>query len=323
MLAVVHERALRIPDLQLSAQNPRRGFMRKAVEYEIRLAYYDRISRTLPEDLQNPEAQILPGQAPGPDYEYDDPGSCHLSVNGRGLSLMASPSIANLYHGAAQSILDLLRGRSEVGDVMNALESHRNSLTENAHDAANIDSVLRSIAIQSLLHTGSRSFSHFLNAVERYLPLLRNLAAGGISSSGGAPSLEARMDILTASAQFWKRNRQMVGIVFDKLMQYQIVDPTDVVSWSFGSGLGNGGGQLKVDHRQWDFLKAALDKANGRVMIAKRRVVALRKEEDENRARANANGASSGASMEVDTDVKPGTLTNPCRETQLNLPLHR
>jgi nuclear cap-binding protein subunit 1 len=25
----------------------------------------------------------------------------------------------------------------------------------------------------------------------------------------------------------------MVGIVFDKLMQYQIVDPTDVVSWAF------------------------------------------------------------------------------------------
>ena len=48
--------------------------MRKAVEYEIRLAYYDRISRTLPEDLQNPAAQILPDRAPGPDYEYDDPG---------------------------------------------------------------------------------------------------------------------------------------------------------------------------------------------------------------------------------------------------------
>lgn len=64
----------RIPDLQLSSQNPRRNFMRKAVEYEIRLAYYDRIARTLPEDLQDPEAQIVPDQAPGPDYEYEDPG---------------------------------------------------------------------------------------------------------------------------------------------------------------------------------------------------------------------------------------------------------
>ncbi|KAF9643748.1 hypothetical protein BDM02DRAFT_3181735 [Thelephora ganbajun] len=263
-----------IPDLQLSSQNPRRSFMRKTVECEIRLAYYDRIARTLPEDLQDPEAQIVPDQPPGPDYEYDDP--------------------AHPYHDAAQSVLGLLRGRSKAEDVMSSLESLRNSLAD----------VLRSIAIQSLLHTGSRSFSHFLNAVERYLPLLRNLAAGGISSSGGTPSLEARMDILTASARFWKRNRQMVGIVFDKLMQYQIVDPTDVASWTFGSGLGNGKGPLKVDHRQWDLLKGALDKANGRVMIARRRVIALRKE-DENRARANANGASNGASMEVDADAKP------------------
>lgn len=223
-------------------------------------------------------------------------------------SLIATLLIAHPYHDAAQSILDLLRGRSKAEHVMSALESLKNTLAESMHDTTNLDSVLRSIAIQSLLHTGSRSFSHFLNAVERYLPLLRNLAAGGISSSGGTPSLEARMHILTASARFWKRNRQMVGIVFDKLMQYQIVDPTDVVSWVFGSGLGNGEGPLKVDHRQWDLLRAALDKANGRVMIAKRRVIALRKEEDENRARENANGAGNGASMEVDADAKPGML---------------
>ena len=58
--------------------------MRKAVEYEIRLAYYDRIGRTLPPDLQDPEALILPDQAPGPDYEYDDPGSCCLSLDREG-----------------------------------------------------------------------------------------------------------------------------------------------------------------------------------------------------------------------------------------------
>ena len=232
-----------------------------------------------------------------------------LFVPNRGVaSLTELPPIAHPYHDAAQSVLGLLRGRSNAEEVIIALETIRNSLAENAHGTASPDSVLRSIAIQSLLHTGSRSFSHFLNAVERYLPLLRNLAAGGISS-GGMPSLEARMDILTASAQFWKRNRQMVGIVFDKLMQYQIVDPTDVVSWAFGSGLGNGEGPLKVDYRQWDLLRAALDKANGRVMIARRRVIALRKEEDENRARENANGANNGASMEVDADAKPGVLT--------------
>jgi len=78
---LVDKWTFRIPDLQLSSQNPRRGFMRKAVEYEIRLAYYDRIARTLPEDLQDPGAQIVPDKAPGPNYEYDDPGLCRLSQN--------------------------------------------------------------------------------------------------------------------------------------------------------------------------------------------------------------------------------------------------
>jgi nuclear cap-binding protein subunit 1 len=59
--------------------------MRKAVEHEIRLAYYDRIARTLPEDLQDPRIQVLPDQAPGPDYEYDDPGSHHLAPNREGI----------------------------------------------------------------------------------------------------------------------------------------------------------------------------------------------------------------------------------------------
>jgi nuclear cap-binding protein subunit 1 len=48
---------------------------------------------------------------------------------------------------------------------------------------------------------------------------------------GGTP--EANADILTAAASFWKYNRQTVAIVFDKLMQYHIVDPNDVVGWTF------------------------------------------------------------------------------------------
>ena len=84
------------------------------------------------------------------------------------------------------------------------------------------------------------------------------------------------------------------------------MDPTDVASWAFRSGLGNSKGPSKVDYRQWDLLKATLDRANGRVMIAERRVIALKKEEDENCARANTNRANNRASMEVGADAKPG-----------------
>lgn len=168
---------------------------------------------------------------------------------------------------------------------------------------------MRSIAVQSLLSIGSRSFSHLLNAIERYLPLLRSLAG---STTVGVGNAEAKADILTAAAAFWKRNKQMVNIVFDKLMQYQIVDPTDVVAWTFmnvaGDGHLSGMGPLSLSAFEWDLLKGALDKANGRVMIARRKVAALRKEEDDTRAKAKARGGVDVSSMEVDGDTKAGKL---------------
>ena len=47
--------------------------MRRAVEFEIRLSYHDRILRILPEPMREPDAQVISAEAPGPDYEYDEP----------------------------------------------------------------------------------------------------------------------------------------------------------------------------------------------------------------------------------------------------------
>lgn len=62
----------RVPDLALPVQHPRRAFMRRAIEFEIRLAYHDRILKTLPQDMQSPDAYTIAEQAPGPAYTYDD-----------------------------------------------------------------------------------------------------------------------------------------------------------------------------------------------------------------------------------------------------------
>ena len=182
---------------------------------------------------------------------------------------------------------------------MSHLEGMKNTL-ETTDSDTNVDSIIRSIAVQSLLHIGSRSFSHFLNAIERYLPLLRNLSSGSISTTGMS-SLEARMDILTAVSDFWRRSKHMIVIVFDKLMQYQIVDPTDVIAWTFAHGGARGGRAGAFGAFQWVLLRGALDKANGRVTIARRKVAALRKEADDNAARAKAS-----ETMEVDAEAKPG-----------------
>jgi nuclear cap-binding protein subunit 1 len=176
--------------------------------------------------------------------------------------------------------------------------------SESGQSLSNVPALVRTITIQSLLHIGSRSFSHLLNAIERYLPLLRTVASGGTStssaSSGGSP--EAKADILDAVSTFWKDNAEMVRIVFDKFMQYQIVDPTDVVSWTFDhiSEVNEAEREFKAPMSlnvfEWELLKGALNKAIGRVTLSKRKLTVLRKEDDESRARAKA----SGGNMDVD-----------------------
>jgi nuclear cap-binding protein subunit 1 len=309
-----------IPDLEMGGlSHPKKAFMRRAVEFEIRLSYHDRIKKTLPEKMQSPEAGVVGEEAPGPWFEYDDPGQFFPKLPA---SCSEQKNWAdNPHHDTAQSVLNLFRGRAKAEDVITHLDALRSTLETSSSDLPidDVDPLLRSICVQSLLHIGARSFSHLLNAIERYLPLLRQIVKQGEGDeAGGNEARKARSDVLSSASRFWERNRQMVGIVFDKLMQYQIVDPSDVVSWTFAHSSTHErraeqekGEELEVEGRslsafEWDLLRAALDKANGRVVIARRKVTALRKEEDERRARVRARDDTS---MEVDAETKPGALS--------------
>lgn len=190
----------------------------------------------------------------------------------------------------------MIKGRSKSDEVA----AHCADLPRNVP--------LQHMVMQCLLHVGARSFSHFLNAVERYLPLLRGDSGSG-SGLGGEKDKSKSRAILCASGEYWALNGQMVGIVFDKLMQYQIVDPSDVIEYAFAAGTVVGeespeGEGLTTE--RWVLVEAALNKANGRVVGAKRRVAALNKEEEDRRARAIANAG--GIGMDVDGDAQAGKL---------------
>ena len=95
-------------------------------------------------------------------------------------------------HDAAQSTLNHFRGRATAEDLVSHLETLRTSLESHEDLGINVDTVVRSIAIQSLLHIGSRSFSHLLNAIERYLPLLRAISSGEVGRSWNQNRDQAR-----------------------------------------------------------------------------------------------------------------------------------
>ena len=199
-------------------------------------------------------------------------------------------------------------------DVVAFVEEMREELLRESTSESRALSTVRSITVQCLLVLGARSFSHFLNVVERYLPVLHAVS--------GTP--DAKFEILEIVSGFWRRNGQFIGIIFDKLMQYQIVDPADVVSWAFeGNGLGlglglgvggDGGRSEGLSTFQWEVMKSAVDKANGRVYKAQARVVQQTKADDDARAAKHAAEASAtnGDGMEVDVANVNGACVCVC-----------
>ena len=186
------------------------------------------------------------------------------------------------------------------------VEEMRGELLRESTSESQALSTTRSITVQCLLVLGARSFSHFLNVVERYLPVLHAVSG----------TQEAKFEILEIVSGFWRRNGQFISIIFDKLMQYQIVDPADVVSWAFeGSGLlgsesGSGSGSKSgstsgsksgprsgLSTFQWEVMKSAVDKANGRVYKAHARVVQQTKADDDVRAAKHAADADASAKI--------------------------
>lgn len=102
---------------------------------------------------------------------------------------------------------------------------------------------------------------------------------------------EGRLALLEIVSKFWARNGQFELIVVEKLMEYRLVDPLDVVRHFFGP----------ADHRRgrgmqfWDGLKLALEKVTRRVTMAKKRVSRMKREAEDERDLVRAAGAAETA----------------------------
>lgn len=198
--------------------------------------------------------------------------------------------------------------RSSPSEVIDEVNRIREQLAQGAYTPETADQTARAVTFQTLLNVGSRSFSHLLNAIERYLPLLRDLA----KPAG------AKEQLLDETQKFWQQDEQRILIVFDKLMQYQILDPVDIINWCFASapaedtGMDGHAGKKSrwFSTFKWEALRAAVDKANGRVIVAKKRVATLRKEDDETRAKAASAGDDYAMADNPDAFAAPAPVVD-------------
>lgn len=270
--------------------------------------------------MRDPAAGIIPAEAEAPCYDYENPGesrfpafdclcvgqlivppssSCYSSA----AFALCSPCLLFAEHesyNTAATLQQLFRTKTPPDVVLKNLSGFPLQPTN-----APLTTLTRSIAVQTLLFIGARSFSHFLNATERYLPLLRGLATTDAE----------RLDVLDSVGRFWRESGQMRVIIADKLMQYGVVGGEDVVRWVFstqgGSGRVGKDGEEWMAGQKWDLLRMGVDKVNGRVVGVRRKIVALEAEEEERRGGRRAarpigdldiegNGT---AGMEMDTTV--------------------
>lgn len=158
---------------------------------------------------------------------------------------------------------------------------------------------VRLMVTETLLQLGSRSFSHFLNATERYSDLLRFLT----------PDPASRQDVLSAVGAFWRYSSQMRLIVIDKYIQYGVLESLDVVEWTFAPEEGLGGMDQAdgwTDGWKWETLRMTLDKQVGRVLAVRRKVKQVEREDEAARARRAAErlergeGVGEGETMEAE-----------------------
>lgn len=289
-----------IPDMDKAHSHPRLAFARRIVELEIRLAYFERIKQSLPAEVQT---HLLPPAEPSPSFTYgaqDHP-----------------------FHERATGLIQSMRARATAEVILAELQSFRKEITPelsssfvpNSNETSTFkvkneseaELAIRDVVMQSLLNIGSRSFSHFLNVVERYHALLRQLST--------SPSM--RLAILSSTVRFWNSSPQWILIIVDKWLQYRIIEPTDVIDFIFSPPTYQPeittGTEDVAQIRDWsnflwwELIKFTVHKVHGRVDQVKKRLEILKKEEIDRLEREEA-VKEAGNGME---DIKNATEGEP------------
>ncbi|KAF8922856.1 Component of the cap-binding complex (CBC), partial [Dissophora ornata] len=227
--------------LELPLDHAQCIFIRETLEKTIRLSYFERIKEALPQEFQ----KFMPSEAPGPTWKFESP--------------------EHPYHAMASAVLNSLRAKNSIEQIEQTLDSMKNAPRLESLTPLERDDFIRELFTECVLMLGSKSFSHVLNVIERYLMILQKMNS----------TPEARLHTVKIVAQFWRSNTQFLGILLDKMLNYRVVDAIAIVKWVFEPEVWQ-----NEWHRSfvWDILKNTLNKVISRVAQVKDKLIEVRKE---------------------------------------------
>ena len=190
--------------LAAPTHDPARRFVGGLIARLVRLAYWQRIESVLP-----PEFRVLLPPTPDP---------APLPAAGVGGGAASTPEDA-----AAAEIVALVRRKTPAAGLTEWVES---SPTATALGGPSSPAVVSAV-VRGLLTAGSKSFTHMITALERYVEAVGPL----LDAAGGAGAAAA----LSAAATVWAAAPARAAQAIDRLMALRLVSGDAVVAWALAS----------------------------------------------------------------------------------------
>lgn len=169
----------------------------------MRLSYFDRVVPTLPEEFK----AMLPSE-PVPVYKFAD------GEEDGGVAAAAAAAAE-----MAIKVTELIQNRHSVEEIKSVL----GGVSEDGEEG--LDMTVKEVLIQSLLMVGSKSLSHMLAVVEKYLSLYQLL----LPKQGDKTS--ANIFILDQLSSFWRNSMLHFEFSVERLINYRILLPNVVMEW--------------------------------------------------------------------------------------------
>lgn len=183
-------------------------FCRDVLDRSVRLSYYERIRKIIPDDM----AFFLP--------------PVRDSGNTVRFSQELTEKLVKIVAGEGKQPPDVVRDR-----LTEMLPSSQFDEDESESNLARLVALVRAI-----LKGSSRTLSHFDTLAERYLVLLSTM-----SSSGG---VSARKAITLEVGTFWASSHLKCLYILDKLSTYRVIDGLAILDYIFSDATVNAEGEL-------------------------------------------------------------------------------
>ncbi|KAI9229254.1 MAG: armadillo-type protein [Piptocephalis tieghemiana] len=234
------------------SRDAQRIFIRETLLRMTWLSYHDRIKSTVPEEWvgQGPESLIPNEVGPRPILTASSDDSSESTAT----------------RGLIQSLREGLRLRKDFSVVEKQVKAFIHPESSDMEDGMAQEEIrrrrlqARDALFECILEHGIKSTSHMLGALERYLPLLRDLGVReGADTGKGLVNLIVR---------YWGGHGGFFRIVIDKMVTYRVIETKEVMDWVLGQeGLGSQTTPLDVYayYYPWEMINSLLESAVLRV----------------------------------------------------------